>query len=49
MTKQGRCWTCRGSGHRSHDTCCPNYRAREKQFHALDTTETLQESDSGNE
>jgi hypothetical protein len=23
LQKQGRCWSCRGSGHRSSDTCCP--------------------------
>ena len=23
MIRQGRCWRCRGSGHRSHDLCCP--------------------------
>jgi hypothetical protein len=23
LTSQGRCWTCRGSGHRSKDSCCP--------------------------
>lgn len=24
LAKQGRCWSCRRSGHRGHDICCPN-------------------------
>lgn len=24
LAKQGRCWSCRGSGHRGNDPCCPN-------------------------
>lgn len=23
LQRQGRCWSCRGSGHRSADSCCP--------------------------
>jgi hypothetical protein len=26
LISQGRCWTCRGSGHRSRDPCCPKYK-----------------------
>jgi Retrotransposon gag protein len=26
MVQQGRCWNCRGSGHRGADSCCPKFR-----------------------
>ncbi|THC87524.1 hypothetical protein EYZ11_013029 [Aspergillus tanneri] len=30
LHKQGRCWACRGSGHRSADACCPMHAHRGK-------------------
>ena len=30
MMRQGRCWGCRGSGHRGADPCCPRRLARKK-------------------
>lgn len=37
MIRQGRCWSCRGSGHRSADDCCPMHSFREKRLYALGT------------
>ena len=28
LAKQGRCWACRGSGHRGNDLCCPKKAER---------------------
>jgi len=41
MIREGRCWGCRGSGHRSADDCCPRHSLREKRFHALSTGDLL--------
>src|SRR5882762_1464119 len=35
MTQQGRCWGCRGSGHRGEDSCCPLHAVREKRLHSF--------------
>lgn len=29
LSKQGRCWSCRGSGHRGADSVCPNKKNKE--------------------
>lgn len=28
FARQGRCWACRGSGHRSSNECCPEFKKR---------------------
>ena len=43
MMRQGRCWGCRGSGHRGADPCCPRRLAREEK---LDVTATRSLTDN---
>ena len=43
LSRQRRCWACRGSGHRGHDTICPQYK--DKNLSTMGTVET----DSGTE
>jgi len=42
MIRQGRCWSCRGSGHRSADDCCPMHSLREKRLHALSAGDLIE-------
>lgn len=35
LIDQRRCWGCRGSGHRSTDSCCPMRLTHEKKMHAI--------------
>jgi hypothetical protein len=46
MTRQGRCWMCRGSGHRSADTCCPFHvkKNQERKLNAMATGSLSEES-----
>ena len=44
MIRQGRCWRCRGSGHRSHDPCCP---ARQTNLDVMTTGEFVDGESSG--
>jgi hypothetical protein len=49
MTRQGRCWMCRGSGHRGADACCPSHvRNQERKLNAM-ATESLSEESSDEE
>jgi hypothetical protein len=49
MTRQGRCWMCRGSGHRGADACCPfHVRNQERKLNAM-ATESLSEESSDEE
>ena len=49
MIRQGRCWSCRGSGHRSADDCCPMHSLREKRLHALSTGDLIELDSSEDE
>jgi hypothetical protein len=46
MTRQGRCWMCRGSGHRSADACCPFHvkKNQERKLNAMGTGSLSEES-----
>jgi hypothetical protein len=45
MTRQGRCWMCRGSGHRGADACCPSHiRNQERNLNAMATESPSEES-----
>ena len=33
LSRQGRCWGCRGSGHRGNDECCPSHAKRLNAVH----------------
>jgi retrotransposon gag protein len=35
LTSQGRCWSCRGSGHHSRDTCCPKRTLDSKRAYSM--------------
>ena len=49
MTWQGRCWMCRGSGHRGADAYCPSQiRNQERNLNAM-ATESLSEESSDRE
>jgi hypothetical protein len=49
LQRQGRCWACRGSGHRASDPCCPKFASRGKALNEV-TAESIAEelSDSEN-
>jgi retrotransposon gag protein len=49
MIRQGRCWSCRGSGHRSTDDCCPMHSLRGKRLHALSTGDLIELDSSEDE
>lgn len=40
LLRQGRCWSCRGSGHRGSDECCPYYS---KKFSEITLAESSDE------
>ena len=44
LSRQRRCWACRGSGHRGNDTICPQYR--DKNLSTMRTVETDSGADS---
>jgi hypothetical protein len=45
LTQQGRCWSCRGSGHRGADKVCP----RSKNLNSEGIKDILEQSDSATE
>jgi hypothetical protein len=47
LQKQGRCWSCRGSGHRSPDSCCPFHQ--QKKLLSNLAVEVDSDGDSGSE
>jgi hypothetical protein len=48
MQREGRCWACRGSGHRGHDSICPNKGKRVNQV-STQKSETESSDESENE
>lgn len=49
LLKQGRCWSCRGSGHRSADSVCPNRISQEHRLAAITNPQDDDFSSSGEE
>ena len=47
ITRQGRCWLCRGSGHRRADSCCPSYSACDRKVNDIAVRETTKEFSDG--
>jgi hypothetical protein len=49
LQRQGRCWACRGSGHRASDPCCPKFVSRGKALNEITADSIAEElSDSEN-
>jgi len=48
LQREGRCWACRGSGHRGHDSVCPNKGKRVNQV-SIQESETESSDESENE
>lgn len=49
LVREGRCWGCRGSGHRSTDLCCPKSSTDKKKMYAIVGGEAIDESFSDEE
>ena len=45
LSRQGRCWACRGSGHRGNDSICPQFK--EKKLNTTRIVEIDSDSESG--
>ena len=41
LIREGRCWGCRGSGHRSADPCCPKNVTEARKMHAIASSEVM--------
>ena len=45
LSRQRRCWACRGSGHRGNDSICPQFK--EKKLNTTRIVEIDSDSESG--